>query len=61
MNKINKIFLLSTSALVLFAAEGRAAPYAYQRLSDDYSAFKQKLQDEYGIITNFNFFCDTNC
>ncbi len=54
MKKICKIAGLSAFGLFL-AGQTIAAPYAYQRLSDDYSAFKKKLQDEYGISYQLDY------
>ncbi len=55
MKKINRLFLLSTSCAILLSSNALAAPYAYQRLSDDYSAFKQKLKDNYGISYELDY------
>lgn len=54
MKKFCKIAGLSSFGLLL-AGQVMAAPYAYQRLSDDYSAFKQWLQNEYGISYQLDY------
>ena len=54
MKKICKIVGLGYLGL-FFAAKAMAAPYAYQRLSDDYSNFKQWLQDEYSISYQLDY------
>ncbi len=55
MNKIVHITALSTLGLFLSGADVLAAPYAYQYLSDEYSTFKQNLQDKYGFSYELDY------
>ena len=55
MKKVFSALSLGAICAAFCAGDSLAAPYAYQRLSDDYSAFKQKLQDEYGISYQLDY------